>query len=555
MMSSPDRRLLLGYGPAVVIIAAFLAMALLVPTVAPEHDVAVTASTPNAVSTQVVTTPAAAGNGPATVSGTHVTSNGPAATTANQPQGAPAPTGGTTTGCAGLQVPGDPYSPPCVTFSGNNGGATYRGVTDKTILVTYMNPTDGSVSVDQQIASVIGHYDAGVFPETYAQVLQTMQDLVTYFNRHFQFYGRQIVLKVFNGQEVSAGTNQSQVNSDAIDVADTIKAFAETNATSEVYQDALSAQGVLNLGGNYLSQDYYASKSPYAWGNAPDCTALGQEVGAVAVKQLLGRPVSYAGTGVSNGQTRRFAVISPDTPEFKKCGGYISTALSQAGHPATVTIAYSDDASQAAATTQGIAQQIVNDKITTILCLCDSVMQLLVGGDLDNANYLPEWFNAAVLAEESDVIAQQEDQAAWGHVALLTNEIAVPGKYGSTIAYFAAKSVDPNGFVVNEVDVIYQKLYQLALGIQMAGPDLTPQTFAQGLWNYQGGDGVYGPWSYNQNGVHYYTPIRQFRLQWYDPKKISDYDGAHGAWDVDPTWYTIADLPSGPSPVYPNGGL
>ncbi|MGI8493567.1 MAG: hypothetical protein ACR2NJ_12610, partial [Acidimicrobiales bacterium] len=34
-----ERRLLLGYGPAVVIAAAFLLMTLLVPTVAPEQNV------------------------------------------------------------------------------------------------------------------------------------------------------------------------------------------------------------------------------------------------------------------------------------------------------------------------------------------------------------------------------------------------------------------------------------------------------------------------------------------------------------------------------------
>jgi hypothetical protein len=35
-----------------------------------------------------------------------------------------------------LQVPGDPYSPPCYQFSGGNGGKTYQGVTDKDIIVT-----------------------------------------------------------------------------------------------------------------------------------------------------------------------------------------------------------------------------------------------------------------------------------------------------------------------------------------------------------------------------------------------------------------------------------
>ncbi|MCZ7630208.1 MAG: hypothetical protein M5U19_14695 [Microthrixaceae bacterium] len=39
-------------------------------------------------------------------------------------------------GCGAAQVPGDPYSPPCIQFSGNNGGATSRGVSADKIVVT-----------------------------------------------------------------------------------------------------------------------------------------------------------------------------------------------------------------------------------------------------------------------------------------------------------------------------------------------------------------------------------------------------------------------------------
>jgi hypothetical protein len=53
--------------------------------------------------------------------------------------------------------------------------------------------------------------------------------------------------------------------------------------------------------------------------------------------------------------------------------------------------------------------------------------------------------------------------------------------------------------------------------------------------------------------VHYYTPIHQFRYQWWDPQLISSYDGAKGAWVIDPTWYKVGDIPSGPPPVFPNG--
>jgi hypothetical protein len=255
---------------------------------------------------------------------------------------------------------------------------------------------------------------------------------------------------------------------------------------------------------------------------------------------------------VADGQKRRFAVLNDDSPGLASCAQLITQALAKAGDPAATTVSYSTDASQAAATTQAITQQVVNDKITTILCLCDSVMQLLVSGQLDNANYIPEWFNAAALAEESDVIAQQMDQTAWAHVALLTNEIAVPGKYGTTIAYDAAKSADPNGFVVNEVDTLYIDLYELALGIQLAGPNLNPTTFADGLWSYKGGDGVYGPWTFNIDGTHWYTPIHEFRFQWWEPNDVSSYDGVKGEWAIGSQWYTTEQIPS-TAPVFPDG--
>ena len=52
------------------------------------------------------------------------------------------------------QIPGDSYSPPCLSFSGDNGGATTRGVDDKTIRVAYrVTPDTDYASVIQQMAA------------------------------------------------------------------------------------------------------------------------------------------------------------------------------------------------------------------------------------------------------------------------------------------------------------------------------------------------------------------------------------------------------------------
>ncbi len=93
----------------------------------------------------------------------------------------------------------------------------------------------------------------------------------------------------------------------------------------------------------------------------------------------------------------------------------------------------------------------------------------------------------------------------------------------------------------------------LAIGIQGAGPDLTPQTFEQGMFNYSGGDGEYGPWSFDVGGTGEFTPQHQFRFEWWDPNATSAFDGEKGSWVVGSTWYTSSDVPTGTPPVFPNG--
>jgi hypothetical protein len=307
----------------------------------------------------------------------------------------------------------------------------------------------------------------------------------------------------------------------------------------------------MNFSGVYGDEPTYVANAPYSWSFAPDCTELGQEVGSIAAKDLVGQPTSYGGTGVPNGETRKFAVVYDDLPYLTSCANDVSSAIAAAGQPATTTIAYSTNVNVATATAQSTVQQLINDKITTVLCVCDPVGELLFADDMQNDHYQPEWLIPGVVGEETDDIAQEMPQAIWAHVAMATSEESLAGRYGSTIGYFAAKSEDPSGaLIVNEVDVLYQRLYQIALGIELAGPDLTPQTFAQGMWSYQGGDGGYGPQDYVYNGTRYFSATHPYKIQWYNPSVVSQADGAQGAWISNGTWYTT---PPDPLPIFPNG--
>lgn len=563
-----EKRVLLGYGPAVVIAAAFLLMALLVPTIAPEQNVStggntgaignsptgaatglpasgVGSSSGTAIQGGGATTPGTGGGGGSTATGGSSTSGGGGSSTAPAHVAA----------CTGKQVPGDPYSPACISFSGGNGGATSRGVTANEIKVSYRIPADNISSVDQAIQTISGKYNSADFSDTAADIERTLTDLVTYFNTHFQFYGRKIVIQSYKGQgqltEEITDAGQAQADSDALTVADQIKAFADVSALSQPYAQALASQHVVNIGAPYMSQQWFQSNAPYSYSFFPDCTSLAS-VGAATAPQVFNQKVTWGGSGVADGQARKIALIAPDNPVYQQCASVVSNAYKADGHPLAADISYTLDLSQLSQEAQSIEQQIVNDHITTVISACDPILLIYLTGDLANAHYEPEFFNSGVAFTDEDLLAQLFNQSSWAYAGGITNNGTEPA-YGSSLGYFAAKSVDPNNPPAHEVDQIYEDLYILALGIELAGPNLTPQTFEQGLFNYAGGTGEYGPWSFNVNGSGAWTPQHQYRYEWWDPNAISSYDRESGTWVVGSNWYTASSVPAGPAPVFPNG--
>ncbi len=546
-----DRRLLAGYGPAVLISVAFLLMAVLAPTVAPERVIGAGGSGVPGEGTAAV--PGAAGTA-GSAGGPGGVASGTASAKGSGPSGKAA--AGVVKACNGAQVPGDPYSPPCLTFSGDNGGGTSKGVTGSAITVTYRIPADNTASVQQAIQQIAGKYNAARFSDTPDSITRTLNDLTTYFNTKFQFYGRKIVLKQYDGQgqigqELTDG-GQAAAQSDAIHVAQGMGAFADISALTQPYAEALAAQKVMNFGAPYMSQEWFQQHAPYSWSFFPNCTDLGDESAAISVKELLPQNVTWAGQGVKNGAPRKTAFVYPDNPVYVACAKRVIDALAAAGHPVADNITYTLDLSQLSQEAGSIEQKIVNDGITTIGCGCDPITLVYLTGDLENAHYEPEIFNIGAAFTDLDLVGQLFNQKVWAHAAGVTNNGDVP-PYGGSLGYAAAKSVDPNNPPAHIVDILYEQLYMLALGIQQAGPNLTPANFQQGMFGYAGGNGEYGPWTFNTNGTTYWTPQHQYRFQWWNPNVISAFDQEQGAWVTGKQFYSAATTPSGPPPVFPNG--
>jgi hypothetical protein len=545
-------RLLKGYGPLAALLVAFVLMAMLVPTKAPQQNVVhetqrVTGGTGTGTGTGTNGTAATAGS---TTGGSAAAGGAGAAGAGAKTSGAAASAtaAGHTGACAGAQVPGDPYSPPCISFSGNNGGATSPGVNANQINVTYRITSD-SESFQQTLASLGG---ANIV-DTTADIERTISALATYFDNHFQFYGRKLNIEYFNGQgsitNELLGSGQQQADADAVTSAQQLHAFAELNGASEPYGVALSGQHVVNFGVPYLSASFMGNYAPYMWSLDTESNDVVSATQELYLKSMAGGPATYAG-GSLKGQPRKVAIIAPSDPWYQTAAQSAVQEAAAAGHPVADNVQYQLNLSTLSSQAATVISQLQNDGITTVFCGCDPVFPVYLTSRAAEQGYQPEWIVAGVALTDQDIVGQLFQQSEWSHAfGVSFNGPTLPKQ--QTFGYAAYKQVSPSTEPANAVDIIYAQMYEMAIGLQMAGPNLTPQSFENGMRAYPGSqagapNALYGTWGFPDG---HFTPQEDWTFIYWNPTMTSPYNDKTGAYVFSKTRTKIGSYGGGPLPL------
>jgi hypothetical protein len=553
-----SQRLLRGYGPAAVLAALLVVVALAVPSKVPKAasvSAGSVQSNSNGLSAAngsgAATSPGASSGQPAQAAGSSSPAGGSSSGSGSSSGGGTGGTSGTaghtvtvggeTKPCAGqaLQVPGDPYSPPCIAFAGSNGGATSKGVTSNSIVVSVR------LTSDQSFGQTLAQLAGAQLRDTNADNVRTLQNLATYFNTHFQFYGRKIVIKTFNGQgSLSAellGQGQAQAQEDATTAAKQIGAFADMTSESEPYSTALQQQGVLGFGDPYMPGYWHQSHAPYDWSVATDGTDLATAIGNYAVQKLCGGSAAYAGGGLK-GQPRKIAGIAPAN-ELYQVSATVFKQVMNAHGCAVDNYSYTLDLGTESQQAENLVSQLKAKGYTTIICGCDPIFPVYLTGQESSQSYLPEFVEIGAALVDQDYVGQLYNQSAFSHaIGISPNEPAVPST--ETLGYAAYKTVDPNSEPAFFVNTIYEQFDMLAIGLEMAGPDLTPQTFQQGMFRYPPRLGPGGVWGF---GPNQYTTPNDFREVCWSPSKVSIYNNKQGAYiGTSNQRWTANTVPKGP---------
>lgn len=500
-----------GYAPLVGVVVVFLAVAAFIPSKAP--------------------TTVAAGN--AREVGAGQTASG---------------WGETVSACADrqAQVEDDGYSPPCFEFDGENGGATSRGVTENEITVTFR------VTPEPNIISTFASLAGLDYSEDNQKLADTTAGLVDYFNANFQMYGRKLRFVQVDGSGSLVneiyGAGQAEANTDAIKTATEVQAFADVSALSQPYADALARQNVINFGAPFLSREWFVNRRPYSWSLLTDCTVIGETGTEYSVKRLLDRPATWAG-GPLQGQTRKTALVAPDNPEYQQCVAASERVIQDAGKKIDVVLDYNLNLSTLAEQASTVLAQLRNEDVTTVACTCDPTMVLYLTRQAHAQGYEPEWQVLGTGFTDLDLVGQaydrEENEGQWSRafgLSYFSEQAALTDSPGYR-AYRSVRDDTPSQLV----DILYYQMYALVIGIQMAGPELTPENFETGMFAYPGGTGTAGTWDFKPE---HYSPQVDAREVWYDPDTPSSFNGDPGTYRSDGTRYRQGEWPEGEPEVF-----
>jgi hypothetical protein len=410
------------------------------------------------------------------------------------------------------------YSPPCLHFSGDNGGATSKGVTGDRIVIA-MRKIDDMGGRGRQYG----------ITDTAADFERTLAAYVDYFNRVYELYGRQVQVVFYKpksgGSDAFRGGGQEEANADALVVGQQIKAFADVSATYPALADALTRQRVVAIGPVHMPQDWYEARAPYAWGLLPDCTSLLANNVDYLVKRVAPYPARFAGDPALRGKPRALGVVVPDSPFYQQCANQAEARLAAAGYRLAARINYPLDFNQAAQTATNVVSQLKAAGVTTVVCWCDPVLPYFATTQATQQEYGPEWVISGFALTDSDLAGQLYDRQQWSHAfgMSLLGELTQGYDSESYRAYKALRADEPASLR----DILYYPLVQLFSCLQMAGPNLTPQTFEQGCFTSPWGAGEMGRWHFGP-GDH--TAMEDAREVYWDPDAKSAFNGKPGRY-------------------------
>jgi hypothetical protein len=412
------------------------------------------------------------------------------------------------------------YAPPCVEpFEGDNGGATSPGVTaDAVKVVQYI----ADPALDPLTAATISGAGADVSPETAAETVQGFADL---YNKLFETYGRRVEVETYIG--TGAGDDREAAKADAIAIAemDPFMVVNGPNQASAVFAPELASRGIIcgPFCSLSLPEPLIEEFAPYAYLGGPT-----PEQGAALAVEMIGKlagpgKAELAGDDATRAKDRVYGLLHYDTPDgdYEPVFEAYQELLADSGIDLATDVEFTLDLARAQENARTNISRLKEAGVTTVIYTGDPLTPASLTAEATAQDYHPEWILGSSVLMDTSLFARRTDVDQWKNGF----GIALPGARGVQetngafrIWDWAYGGLPPN----NTANVLETPLRTVFTGIHLAGPELTPEAFRDGLFRYPPSGG--GPTEPQvSRGDHGFWPDTDWggtddaAIIWFDP--------------------------------------
>ncbi len=426
-------------------------------------------------------------------------------------------------------------APPCrPKFTGDNGGATYRGVTGKQILVV-----DFQCQPNEQVNAILATQGLAASEEE----SKAMEDAaVKFINERYELYGRKIVVKRVIGDCPLTPPDPAKSRQAAAEVAKMNPFLVIHYAAGPETHDVWSRAGILSVGGPNMDISFYNGRRPYRWDVFPSGTEGADEIAEYYCKKMAKGTATNAGVLIHRdigGRTtpRKLGVIVPDngngasTPNAQR----VKSIVERCSGKKVPVFTYQSDINRAQEQTRVTIAGLISEKVTTVACMCDAIAPVFTTNGATQNNYFPEWLMPAANLLDYDVLGRLYDPAQWAH-AFGPSQLTSPVPFHDSDASRIWRAAGNSGEPCASCNLLTGYWTLIGTMLQEGGPNLNPLTVERGLvgarasrggWaETKGNPGIYlikfGPGDYNA--------ISDFREVYWDASATSKIDGKKGAY-------------------------
>ncbi len=419
------------------------------------------------------------------------------------------------------------HMPPCSTWTGgDNGGATFRGVTADTITIVKYR-----AQLDPGTEAILAGAQLGDPKEV---VDRAMRALLAYNNAHMETYGRTV--EFVNVDASGPSESEEAMRADAVRIANDIKPFAVLEADPSagiplILAQELAQRGVACFCTTSSASQTYTELPPLIFSELPTIDEYAAHSAEYIGKKLEGRPAEYAGDDQTVGQTFRTRTRKYGLIYLEGARGKVEPTAVRArdafrremakygiGPDRLVEVGYIYDPGRNQADMTNIIAKMKGEGVTTILPVWDPLTPIILTQEATRQQYFPEWFIVGTGLSDTTTAGRLYDQAQWqnafGISPLWVTWESVPASPGYREAHHGDPTLGEGeeGVLIN---IYRERIETMFTGIHMAGPNLTNETLVQGLYSYPPTGGTPGaPLQFFTRQLP--TEIKDFTEVWYD---------------------------------------